>query len=200
MSARNIILETAFALFVGHGYTAVSVNDICRVAGVTKGGFYHHWNSKEELFTEILIEGYLPEMEKLMGSIKISRDPDDRLLSFFTVWGQAFRDTGNHPEIPNKEFGLWYLFLEGLNHNPPFREGIKAFYGRLLILSAEIIRNGQISGRFRSDMKAEEIARALVAQLEGTAILLMTGNGGDPEALYSAMGRQFVALISIITD
>jgi AcrR family transcriptional regulator len=32
----------------------VSVNDIVKVVGITKGGFYHYFNSKDELFSHVV--------------------------------------------------------------------------------------------------------------------------------------------------
>ena len=37
-------------LFFSHGFAEVSVNDICARAGMTKGAFYYHFDSKEDLF------------------------------------------------------------------------------------------------------------------------------------------------------
>jgi TetR/AcrR family transcriptional repressor of nem operon len=48
-SARNKILGSALAVIRGKGYAATSVDDLCAAAGVTKGAFFHHFKSKEEL-------------------------------------------------------------------------------------------------------------------------------------------------------
>lgn len=44
--------ETAIALIWQSSYASVGVNEICRHAGVTKGSFYHHFDSKADLFYE----------------------------------------------------------------------------------------------------------------------------------------------------
>ena len=48
-SARTHLLNAAFSLIRAKGYSATSVDDLCRAAGVTKGAFFHHFKSKEEL-------------------------------------------------------------------------------------------------------------------------------------------------------
>lgn len=48
-SARDKLLEAALAVFREKGYSATSVDDLCARAGVTKGAFFHHFRSKEEL-------------------------------------------------------------------------------------------------------------------------------------------------------
>src|SRR5690625_6040865 len=46
---RNKIIETALLLFEEKGFHGVSINEIVTTAGTSKGGFYHHFSSKDEL-------------------------------------------------------------------------------------------------------------------------------------------------------
>ena len=48
-TARTKILGSALAVLRGKGYAATSVDDLCAAAGVTKGAFFHHFKSKEDL-------------------------------------------------------------------------------------------------------------------------------------------------------
>ena len=47
--ARQRLLEAALRLVREKGYAATTVDDLCAAAGVTKGAFFHHFRSKEEL-------------------------------------------------------------------------------------------------------------------------------------------------------
>ncbi len=49
---RTRLLETALDLIWRSNYNAVGVNEICKQAGVTKGSFYHYFESKAALFCE----------------------------------------------------------------------------------------------------------------------------------------------------
>lgn len=49
VSAREKLLEAAVKLVRRNGFSATSVDDLCRDAGVTKGAFFHHFASKESL-------------------------------------------------------------------------------------------------------------------------------------------------------
>ena len=46
---RSKLLEAAMNVMRQKGYAATTVDDICRAAGLTKGSFFHHFASKEEL-------------------------------------------------------------------------------------------------------------------------------------------------------
>lgn len=49
---RERLLEIALELIWQSNYSSVGVNEICKQAGVTKGAFYHHFESKASLFCE----------------------------------------------------------------------------------------------------------------------------------------------------
>lgn len=49
---RQTVIDTALRLFVERGYEQVSVDDILRAANISKGTFYHYFDSKEELLAE----------------------------------------------------------------------------------------------------------------------------------------------------
>src|SRR5215467_6146581 len=48
-SAKDKILEAALSLVRTKGYEATTVDELCAAAGVTKGAFFHHFHSKEDL-------------------------------------------------------------------------------------------------------------------------------------------------------
>ena len=47
--ARNALLMAAFGVIRRKGYSATSVDELCQAAGVTKGAFFHHFRSKDDL-------------------------------------------------------------------------------------------------------------------------------------------------------
>ena len=51
---RARIVESARALFNRKGFESVSIDEIMKCAGLTRGGFYNHFKTKEELFVETI--------------------------------------------------------------------------------------------------------------------------------------------------
>ena len=51
-NTKTNLLEAALAVVRAKGYSATTVDDICQAAGVSKGAFFHHFKSKEELAIE----------------------------------------------------------------------------------------------------------------------------------------------------
>src|SRR5699024_2463351 len=54
MGLRDKIIETALILFEERGFHGVSINEIVKIAVKSKGGFYHHLTSKDELLYVIV--------------------------------------------------------------------------------------------------------------------------------------------------
>ena len=67
---RQRILTAAVDLFADHGYDATSVSQVITRAGVAKGGFYHHFASKDELLYAVygdLITRQLEGMHRILA-------------------------------------------------------------------------------------------------------------------------------------
>ena len=54
MKTENEILEIAFLLFLEKGFSEVSTNELIRAAGLTKGGFYYSFKSRDDLVQQVL--------------------------------------------------------------------------------------------------------------------------------------------------
>ena len=55
---REKIVDAARRLFNRHGLNGVSIDEIMAEAGLTRGGFYNHFNAKDELYAEV-VAGFL---------------------------------------------------------------------------------------------------------------------------------------------
>jgi TetR/AcrR family transcriptional regulator, transcriptional repressor for nem operon len=74
---RIKLLDAARDVIRAKGYNATTVDDICAAAGLTKGGFFHHFESKERLGIAA-IEQFGAMAAILFGSAPYSGNPDPR--------------------------------------------------------------------------------------------------------------------------
>ncbi len=105
---RAKIMEAAVKLFSNQGYNKASVDDICAEAGISKGAFYHHFKSKQELFLALL-DGWLQIIDQAIEASKDKTAPETfmqmteafpyifgsagaNLPMFLEFWLQASRD------------------------------------------------------------------------------------------------------------
>ena len=67
-TSREKILQSAVELFMEDGYEAASVNDICKNAGVSKGSFYHYFETKQALFLTLMENWSSLTMQTVLSS------------------------------------------------------------------------------------------------------------------------------------
>jgi TetR/AcrR family transcriptional regulator, transcriptional repressor for nem operon len=82
-ATRTKLLDAARDVIRAKGYTATTVDDICSAAGVTKGSFFHHFASKEQLGVAA-IKQFGVMAAAIFGSAPYRELPDplDRLLGY----------------------------------------------------------------------------------------------------------------------
>lgn len=73
-ATRLNILQKAFDLVYRNGYRTTSVDDIIATTAVTKGAFFYHFKSKDEMGLAMINEVMLPGMTKAMTEPLISAD------------------------------------------------------------------------------------------------------------------------------
>jgi len=80
---RQNLLAAATNVIRTKGYAATTVDDLCTYAGVTKGGFFHHFKSKEDL--AIQATDYFAKMAQglfFSAEYNQAKDPFDRLIGY----------------------------------------------------------------------------------------------------------------------
>jgi TetR/AcrR family transcriptional repressor of nem operon len=81
---RKTLVQTALRLFASRGYHGVSIADILRESGCTRGALYYHFSSKEELGYAVIDEWVRLLVEQGAHShIRSKEHPIDRLLKVF---------------------------------------------------------------------------------------------------------------------
>jgi AcrR family transcriptional regulator len=105
---RIRILKSAITLFSDRGFNDASVDDICEKAKISKGAFYHHFESKQALFLALL-DTWLKAIDTAIEASKDKTAPEtfmqmmeafpyifktagNRLPMFMEFWMQASRD------------------------------------------------------------------------------------------------------------
>src|SRR4051795_11098272 len=82
---RQEILRTAARLFQQQGYDATSMNDVAASLKLSKGGLYHHFQSKDEILFEIMNHAMDLTQERVLAPVRNIADPQERLRALIRL-------------------------------------------------------------------------------------------------------------------
>jgi AcrR family transcriptional regulator len=169
---KERIIKQALTYFVQHNYEGASLNDIAGVLKLTKGGIYHYFSSKEELFKETVIF-FLDQMEKMfLISLQPEADLKKNIQLFFMLEQM-------HVKI-NKIIGLdifedyadiIYLLYTGIKKIPAIKEKIQQIYTGLLEHLTMLFLRARKKGLIRRDLDVRALAFQVAAFSEGAMLI-----------------------------
>jgi AcrR family transcriptional regulator len=79
IDSRQEILRTSARLFQQRGYDATSMNDVAAALKLSKGGLYHHFQSKDEILFNLMNHAMDITQERVIDAVKGVGDPEERL-------------------------------------------------------------------------------------------------------------------------
>jgi TetR/AcrR family transcriptional regulator, cholesterol catabolism regulator len=85
VDSRQEILRTAARLFQQRGYDATSMNDVASALKLSKGGLYHHFQSKDEILFEIMNHAMDITEERVVAQARKISDPEERLRTLIRL-------------------------------------------------------------------------------------------------------------------
>ena len=170
---RADLLDAAARVFVRDGYQGSSVGAIAAEAGYSRGAFYSNFDSKEELFAELLQERVFALYHDIAA--EVSDDPGHRPTA--RALGERLAAMQRHPD------GRWLfpLWLELVTHggrDERFRSIAAGFWNTNRALSAEALRTAYADSGAEPPVPAEDLATAMIALDIGLALQSFL----DPEA------------------
>lgn len=93
VSSRNILLSSARKLIIDRGFSAMTVEAVCKSAQVTKGSFFHHFNSKEALGEAVLEQFWIEvQTNQQQASFLQADTPLAMLLGYVDHMMETFQD------------------------------------------------------------------------------------------------------------
>ncbi len=99
---REHVLATAEKIILQQGYSGTSIEQIIGEAGITKGGFFYHFDGKNDLARQLILR-YLDQDAVFFGGLVerargLSEDPLQQMLIFLKLMAEAMSDLpGSHP-------------------------------------------------------------------------------------------------------
>jgi TetR/AcrR family transcriptional repressor of nem operon len=163
---RTSLLDSAERLISERGYNGVGVKDIVDAAGVPKGSFYSHFDSKEALGVEV-VDRYWDAAETRHQALleDTAVPPQERIRAFFAA-------LADDHELREFTVGclLGGMALELSNTSPKTRASVSRLFERWEDRVAATLAEAQQRGELAADRDVHELAAALVEAWEGAAM------------------------------
>lgn len=163
-------LARAIDIFWRRGYQAVSVNDLVRGTGLNRHSLYARFGNKYGLL-QAALQRYCGEtVERLRAPLVGAGTPRERIEQLMALRNPDCPDAFWRRMLSQGCFG--FRTAAELREVHPEIEASVAVFGRQLEdMLAEVIREGQSLGQFRSDRSAEELASVLTGGFMAPLIL-----------------------------
>ena len=189
--SRERILDAALDAIRAQGYAATSVDDLCDAAGLTKGSFFHHFRSKEDL--AIAAAAHFARMAEGIFAAAPYRnkvDPLERLLGYVD-----FRIAILQGELP--EFTCYFgtILQEAYRSHPAIREACNQHLAEHVAMIAKDVAAAKRRYAPRARWSAESLALHMQAVLQGAFVLATAKQG--PEVAVECLShlRRYVEML-----
>src|SRR5690606_34232471 len=194
-ASRTRILDAALGVFRAQGYSATTVDDLCRAAGMTKGSFFHHFESKEAAALAA-IEHWNEVTAALFAAAPYWRvqDARERLLAYIDFRAQLV--TG---ELPDFTCLLGTLVQETFASHPVLRAACDAGVEAHAQTLTATIQAAKKCHAPDADWQAASLARHTQAVLQGGFVLAKAAGDRGPVLEAVAHLRRYVELLLPLT-
>jgi TetR/AcrR family transcriptional repressor of nem operon len=187
--SRTALIEHGTQLMLRSGYAATGLVELLQAAGVPKGSFYNHFDSKEAFGVE-LVRLYYAEHDRLLAALltQTDRRPLERLRSYFDLLLQRAIDAS--PQSRGCLLGM--LALEMAGSSEPLRASVSDAFRRWQARLAELLRQAQVAGELALEHDPQLLAALLLEGWEGA--LMRARASQDLESLRNSLDLAFSRL------
>lgn len=176
-------MDAALQVIRAKGYSAMTIDGVCLTAGLTKGSFFHHFKSKEEL--ALAAAGHFSAMADglfAQAPYRALQDPLDRLLGYVD-----FRKAILQGGLPEFTCLLGTMVQEAFESHPAIREACDRHISAHAAEVAKDIAAAKLLYAPNAAWSAEGLGLYTQAVIQGSFILAKAKGG--PEIATECLGH-----------
>jgi len=160
---RNQILLAAYELFIKKGYKEVSIQEITKSVGLTKGAVYYFFKNKEQLFQEVFNRLFISEMH-----INFSKFSQDSLYKFYHDY------LDHHMIFAQKEgeagtisITFYSYMFDAMKSFPELVIGVRESFSQEKEAWIEVIEVARSNGEIETTLSNEQVADLFILTGDG---------------------------------
>lgn len=174
---KKHILGVALKLFLQRNFKEVTMKEIVKKTGMSKGAFYHYFESKEQLFLEVINNFFSSVI-----NVDFNDYSKESLYRFYTDCNDKLDtlsfDFHEDKEEAEKSFfnmNFFFLIFDAMKLFPEFRKKMEDYHEREIKAWMEVIKQAKKTGEIKSSMSNKHIAMIFIHTADGISLDLMLG-------------------------
>jgi AcrR family transcriptional regulator len=176
MSLKERIVHESLKLFSLKGFLSTSVNDILQAANTSKGGFYNHFASKEDLFFHVLHEARRIWRKKALSGLDEIESPIGKIEKLLENYRDRYlKDTDDFPG--GCIFVTFSVELD--DQRPHLCQEVNAGFAGLKGMLKRLLDEGREAGELRSDVSTCAMTEMLFAGMVGASVIYGVDKSAD---------------------
>lgn len=191
-NTKDYIIEQAYLLFLKKSYEAVSISELSKAIGMTKGAMYHHFESKEALFIAVIdkylildeITDYSDEMT-LVQFIELNLKKAEEIV--YSIMGKTLEF------VPTSYLSL---LIDAMRHYPGFTKDKMRYINADVAKVEKVMHNAIARGEIRNDINVRIMAVNYFSLGAGMATSILQEN--SPEQAINVLREQMYELYKVL--
>jgi TetR/AcrR family transcriptional repressor of nem operon len=189
--SKTKLLNAALRVIRASGYAATTVDDICHAAGVTKGSFFHHFKSKDDLALSAAVYwGEITERFFASAPYRQSEDPLERLLGYVDFRAEILQG-----ELPDYTCLLGTLVQETYATHPDIRAACDKGMSTHITIITRDIEAAKRRYAPNASWSAASVGYFIQSVLQGAFIFAKAKQGPEVARESLAHLRRYLELI-----
>jgi len=176
MELKDRIYHESLKLFSEKGFLNTSISDIIQAADSSKGGFYNHFSSKDDLFYEVLAIAQQIWREKVLYGLDEIESPTGKIKRILENYRSRYLK--DHDNFPGG--CVFVTFSVELDDQRPdlMQEVSRGFIGLKKMLR-NLLDEGKATGELRSDVNTDRATELIFSGMIGTSVIFGVEKSSD---------------------
>ena len=186
-ATKLIIIEKSASVFNQKGYAGTSMSDIVKATGLTKGGLYGNFKTKDEIAEAAFAYAVNYVWQEVSNRTRVIDNALDKLKAVVYFYKERLFD-------PPVEGGCPILKTAVMSENlpPQMQKDVQQTIEDWQNAIIKTLEKGKERGEVKSDVDSDEFATLFVAILEGGMLLARTARSIEP---FKKTTRQLILMI-----
>jgi TetR/AcrR family transcriptional repressor of nem operon len=176
MALKDQIIHEALRLYSLKGYLGTTIDDILKATNSSKGGFYNHFKSKEDLFHHVLKEARNIWRQRNLTGLKPDSPPIDNMKHFLENFRDFYlKDSENFPG------GCIFitLLIELRDQHPHLAKEIIRGFSGMKGLIQRYLQQAREAGELKDEVDIEAMTEMIFHGMLGATITYNSGVPGE---------------------